>query len=339
MIGSGFSYDENIDKKKITMFGIEWSGKLHYGRAEEVSIFDLENSKFGKFIISKKASENIKEADHYKVLSLLYEQVIKDKNIIFSITLSEEKEHLVWKYDNYISLSLEDFLNHFPSDFIEIQQRALLNLYNQYPDYGQEINTIDKYYFFAKDDTELFFFLNSMKNKYWINIGIEQQLGGGFIFTGMTINDEGWLEIEKTIKKNRKKQIFIAMKFKDMDNVYNTIYKAIDDAKFIPLRIDKKEHVNQISSEIQYEISKSGLVVADVTGQNQGVYFEAGYAMGLNIPVIWTCKDEEDEKNKIHFDTRQYNTIFWKDEKDLLEKLKNRIEAVMGLLEKGHPHA
>lgn len=141
------------------------------------------------------------------------------------------------------------------------------------------------------------------------------------------------MEIEKTIKKNRKKKVFIAMRFKDMDNVYNVIYKAIDKAKFIPLRIDKKEHINQISSEIQYEISKSGLVIADVTGRNQGVYFEAGYAMGLNIPVIWTCKD--DEVDKIHFDTRQYNTIFWKDENDLYERLKNRIEAVTGLLERG----
>jgi len=31
-------------------------------------------------------------------------------------------------------------------------------------------------------------------------------------------------------------------------------------------------------------------IVADFTGQRGGVYFEAGYALGLRKPVIWTCK-------------------------------------------------
>jgi len=185
------------------------------------------------------------------------------------------------------------------------------------------------------------FILESMKNKGWIDFNIEKVLGGEFLLTGSPmIEEEGWIEIEKTVKRNRKKQVFIAMKFKDMDNIYNTIYRAIEDAKFFPLRIDKKEHINQITNEIQYEISQSGLMVADVTGQNQGVYFEAGYAMGLNIPVIWTCNEKEIKE--IHFDIRQYNTIMWKDENDLYEKLKNRIVAIMGLrenLNQGHPHA
>jgi len=328
----GITYDENAGMKKSKMFGIEWES-----RNESVDrifyLYHLTNYEFGEFIISEKAYEMINENDYYKALSLIYEQKLIDKNCIFSITLLEEKEHLKWKYDNYISLSLEDFINRFPSDFMEIQQRALLNLYNFYPDYGQELKKLKKPCFFAKNDSELYFFLESMKKKGWLDINITRN-GEGMLLTGSPIiADKGWLEIEKTIKKNRQKQVFIAMKFKDMDNIYNAIYKAIDDAKFIPLRIDKKEHINRICSEIQYEISKSGLLIADVTGQNQGVYFEAGYAIGLNIPVIWTCK--EDEENNMHFDTRQYNTIFWKDENDLYERLKNRIEAVMGLREKG----
>jgi len=59
--------------------------------------------------------------------------------------------------------------------------------------------------------------------------------------------------------------------------------------------------------------------------------FPLGYAMGLSIPVIWTCKNDEEEIKKIHFDTRQYNTIFWKDENDLYERLRKRITAIMGL--------
>jgi len=49
--------------------------------------------------------------------------------------------------------------------------------------------------------------------------------------------------------------------------------------------------------------------------------------MGLGIPVIWTCR--EDHKKNLHFDTRQYNHIFWADEADLFEKLGQRIEATI----------
>jgi nucleoside 2-deoxyribosyltransferase len=75
------------------------------------------------------------------------------------------------------------------------------------------------------------------------------------------------------------------------------------------------------------EIRRSGLVVADFTGNRGGVYFEAGFAMGLGIPVIWTCRDTD--INAVHFDTRQYNHIVWKEAGDLREQLQRRIEATI----------
>ena len=57
------------------------------------------------------------------------------------------------------------------------------------------------------------------------------------------------------------------------------------------------------------------------------MYFEAGFAMGLGRPVIWTCR--KDDIDNAHFDTRQYNHIVWENEKELYEKLKNRIEATI----------
>lgn len=68
-------------------------------------------------------------------------------------------------------------------------------------------------------------------------------------------------------------------------------------------------------------------MVADFTGHRHGVYFEAGFAMGLGIPVIWLC--QEDEIDKTHFDTRQYNHILWNSAEDLYQKLLNRIQATV----------
>jgi nucleoside 2-deoxyribosyltransferase len=69
--------------------------------------------------------------------------------------------------------------------------------------------------------------------------------------------------------------------------------------------------------------------MSELLGRTQrgGVYFEAGFAMGLGKLVIWTC--HEDDVEKLHFDTRQYNHIVWTDATDLKEKLMLRIEATL----------
>ena len=85
---------------------------------------------------------------------------------------------------------------------------------------------------------------------------------------------------------------------------------AIRSAGFNPLPIDEKKHNNPIDAEIIVTIRRSRFVLADVYGARGGVYFEAGYAKGLNIPVLWTCRADQlkmppSESNAIHFDVRQ----------------------------------
>lgn len=87
-------------------------------------------------------------------------------------------------------------------------------------------------------------------------------------------------------------------------------------------------HVDRIDTKIITEIKNSRFIVADVTEQKHGVYFEAGYALGLGLPVIWcVCKDH---LPNVHFDTRQYNHIVWESEYDLKEQLYNFICAIIG---------
>jgi len=88
------------------------------------------------------------------------------------------------------------------------------------------------------------------------------------------------------------------------------------------------EHINKIDDEIISQIRRSKFLVADFTGHRGGVYFEAGFAMGLGISVFWTCR-QDDIKN-LHFDIRQYNSIDWTDPADIAARLRRRIEAVIG---------
>jgi hypothetical protein len=60
-----------------------------------------------------------------------------------------------------------------------------------------------------------------------------------------------------------------------------------------------------------------------------GVYFELGFAMGLGIKVIRSCR--EDEIDQAHFDTRQYNHIVWNTLGELRERLVARMNATAPL--------
>ncbi len=129
-------------------------------------------------------------------------------------------------------------------------------------------------------------------------------------------------------------QAFVAMWFDpQMDEAYaQGVMPAIEEAGYKPLRIDHKPDVNKIDDEIIAEIRKSRFLVADFTqgdnGARGGVYFEAGFALGLGLRVIYTC--HKDKVDKLAFDTRQYNHMLWETPEDLHISLKNHIMAVFG---------
>ena len=110
------------------------------------------------------------------------------------------------------------------------------------------------------------------------------------------------------------------------------IKRGIEDAGYEAVRIDQKEHTNKIDDEIIAEIRRSRFIVADFTqgkdGARGGVYYEAGFAHGLGIEVIFTCR--KDALGDVHFDTRQYNHIVWETPEELRRGLAARISAVIG---------
>lgn len=125
-------------------------------------------------------------------------------------------------------------------------------------------------------------------------------------------------------------QVFVAMSFSQgmRSSWLNSIAPAVKRAGYTPYRVDAVPHIDRIDNKIMAEIKGSKFVVADVTEQKAGVYFEAGYAIGLGLPVIWTVR--EDDLPKVHFDTRQYAHIVWQDEREFEEKLLDTITVVVG---------
>jgi hypothetical protein len=168
--------------------------------------------------------------------------------------------------------------------------------------------------------------------KYLSSLGlIEESVN----FQGARITVQGFKHLEGLRSVNRSyDQGFVAMWFDpSMDDAWTEGFElAIAGAGYRPFRIDKKEHNNKIDDEIIAEIRRSRFLVADFThgdsGPRGGVYFEAGFAQGIGIPVIFTAR--KGMEDVVHFDTRQYNHIFWESEAELRDRLAARISATIG---------
>ena len=197
-------------------------------------------------------------------------------------------------------------------------------------------------YCFKSEEFQLL--INSLEKEEYIQRG-SVYIGGGF---EIKVTGEGWTRAESILIDSNKneeinsnktsneksKKAFIAMWIdSSMENPKQSIEEAVRNAGYEPLRIDDKKHINKIDDEILSEIEKARFIVCDLTSAatdkpRSSVYFEAGYAKGKKIPVIWTCKEQMKEVHFNSFDTRQYKCLFWDENNmdDFIKELQAHIE-------------
>jgi hypothetical protein len=155
--------------------------------------------------------------------------------------------------------------------------------------------------------------------------------GYGFLVCRITPRGFAILE-ELRSPRSTTAEGFCAMWFHDSVRAAWTdaIKPAIALAGYRPVRLDEEHHANKIDDEIVAAIRRSKFVVADFTEQSANVYYEAGFAEGLQKTVI--CTVREDNRSQIKFDARQNNFIRWSPDALVIfqKQLKDRIEALLG---------
>lgn len=250
-------------------------------------------------------------------------------------------------FPNCTVFMIDDMLAMFPTP-TEIIDRTLLNLSCLVKQHPMDCITIQ-----GKDMPFLSFCPDNVLRgplHYLKNLGLIEDLGSSCSEDLITITPAGWQRIQELSKTTcESKQAFVAMWFTDQMNALykDAIEPAITNAGFKAKKIDLVEHNNEITDEIIAEIRKSRFVVADFTAgycakcddcENSGkcedkmrprggVYYEAGFAKGLGLEVIWMVN--KNQLKHVHFDIRQRNFIDYADAKDLEARLYNRIVATI----------
>ncbi len=285
-----------------------------------------------------------------------------------SITLRNEWERNGRKGSNK-KLTLSDLLNivskYRPMKPIEKMDHALINFEKASNYVGAKI-TID-----LGNDYPLYYCNEPAELRAICNLLFKED----FTFSpdaanpqnDLYITAKGYQKLREIKKPGRdSKQCFVAMWFtSEMNDAFEKAIKPAiefkeeseDAPRFEAVKIDNVEHVNDINDEIIAQIRRSRFMVCDLTGYRGGVYFEAGFAYGLGLDVIYTCrkdwtkegqlKDKEGQaisivyddigneieikKEGVHFDLAHRNRIEWSPDNldDFRKRLENRIKAVI----------
>ena len=292
----------------------------------------------GPVFITEEAEELIKSDEIDNEQILLMSMYLRSQ---FEIHLRQQKYNLI------NTEKIKEIVNTLRKfDAIEQMERALLNLNAMNKHVGDEIKInykTDYPYYYCSNPQEmggLFDLLN--ENNY-----IKQENRGQVI----TILSKGYQFIRELKERHTNfKQCFVAMWFiPEMNEIFTKVIRpAIEfkeegekEAKFKAVKADTEEYATDINDWIISEIRRSRFMVCDLTGYRGGVYFEAGFAYGLGLPVIYTCRKDwceslKDENGKIiregvHFDLNHQNRIEWEqnDLEGFQRRLTNRIKAII----------
>jgi hypothetical protein len=139
----------------------------------------------------------------------------------------------------------------------------------------------------------------------------------------------GWEKYEEEAQgRNASKMGFIAHKFANerlKNLIADTIKPAIRELGYDLNNLIDVARPGIIDNILRDTIRQSLFVLVDLTDDNYGAYWEAGFAEGLNKPVLYICEQEKFDHASTHFDTAHCTTVLWGGQKtnaDFARELK-----------------
>lgn len=245
------------------------------------------------------------------------------------------------KSNEFSPIYVEELLARWPRTVSERIERALCNLARLSRTGGRRLD-------FDPADISLAFAEDTVESTYHLDClladeSVDDQHSRHKATINVTLTPKGWARFEALRGQDApQNDVFVAMWYgtdekktendlstAEMNRVYDKgIAPAVSRAGYRATRVDLQPFNDFIMDQVFSSIRTAPFVVADFTGNRNGVYMEAGFARGLGIPVIHTCK--KDHLDDAHFDVKQINHIVWTTEAELAEKLYYRIANTVG---------
>lgn len=144
---------------------------------------------------------------------------------------------------------------------------------------------------------------------------------------------KGWEKLDEIRRSNKESTFaFMAMKFSNaiLERIFMDVIKpAIRETGYDIRKLDQEKRAGLIDDKLRVEIRRSKFLIADLSDDNNGAYWEAGYAEGLGMPVIYICEESKFNQKATHFDTNHHLTVKWKDNPDSLKAFAEELKATI----------
>jgi nucleoside 2-deoxyribosyltransferase len=166
------------------------------------------------------------------------------------------------------------------------------------------------------------------------NLDEQKLIKGSWLnyFTNGWLTAAGWERIENLKRAHvSSKYAFFARQFKndDLNTLYeNCLKQAVADTGYELRTVPQR--AGNIDAIIEDDIRRCRFLIADLSDDNAGAYWEAGFAEGLGKDVIYICREKEKDgktDKKTHFDTDHRQTVRWDLSK--VEETAARLKAVI----------
>ncbi|GGD63015.1 hypothetical protein [Paenibacillus nasutitermitis] len=226
--------------------------------------------------------------------------------------------------DETVMLSFDDLerIEHLPSIPVTIEQkgeRLLQHLYRHSDAPGHPV-VIHK----LSDSYNLTYSLNLQELVYIIE-RLKEELMIERIGTMFKLTQEGWDKAAALSGAKRLKPCLICLDEKNVNREVwmDEVLPRIEECGYSPLLSDDAQGDGPSDYNVQ-TITDSKLVVADLTGQSPEVFFAAGLALGLQIPVIWTVQSQDAAKLPADL-FQHFQPFVWDNTEELADMVQRRL--------------
>ena len=154
----------------------------------------------------------------------------------------------------------------------------------------------------------------------------------GIGYLSVSLSLDGWDRYEAEKRGELSGNYgFLARQFHDpeLDNfVHDVLKPTVEKSTGYKLHdMNDVSRAGVIDNIMRIEIRDAKFVLVDLTHDNNGAYWEAGYAEGLAKPVIYLCEQDKFDAEKTHFDTNHCTTVPWDRNDD--EDFRSRLTATL----------
>lgn len=309
-----------------------------YGMAHEAFLFlkDKIDEKQGLILCARKVMEICKE-DKRAIPIFTTSTQFKNRHEEYADLISEEvKVPLLLKVEEHFS----DYVDHSlkPLEILKIAAR--------------KIGTKDP-------STEITFDPDDM---IWARISTHNELHEHLAHLGQTnsikviqgigsfdhklqspiieMRNLGWKLVSENRTTEKTNYVFIAAQFDWENELKEARMPALLAIKNACTRLGyeadyvSQNHTGYITDRIISDIKRCNFMIADLTYNNRGVYYEAGLARGLDKKVFHLIHEDHikntKDKKRIHFDIAQIIYRKWKSHTEIEEIMYDWIDSTIG---------